>query len=747
MTENIIQRREALGKASLEFLKGSGVWIFAGAILELGASNEGAQVGAAALGAGLDGSSALWALAGGVFGALLRGIPDGLGALAGLAIALAARLIPNPKNVKVRAGISFFAAWAACFFPRSAFVTKPSELLSALTAALAAGIFAACVRLLSDSVSKRGFDALNAHDCARGVIVLGLAFMSLGALDYPIINIGRAALGAGLLILSLRRDMMWCAVFGAAGMFGLCAADAQSGRFAAVIFAAVIVSGIFAKYGRLTRAAAFVFASCAGALVGGYDEGGWRILAETAAAGAVYILLPQKSRAEEKAFSEGAVAAMVRERLCFAADAIAGIGGGLNAAADVLDKKYAVTLEQAAERAADKICRTCPNSMVCWGEKYELFRGEFERLINNLRRGEVLTEQSICPECAQECLCPAQVIDAISSEYSRQLSAAADRRRINEMRRIYIDWLSGVQDILRAMAAGSVPAPHFRTAERRVEALLRECGMENVRAFVTRKRDGRLSLEAYGTGEPCVDADYLGGLISRALGRETESPAVAMCGARTRITAQEITRLSANVGAFQFCKGKNRVCGDCYESFTDSLGGLCIVLSDGMGTGSRARVDSTLACSLITKLLKSGIPLSAALEAVNTSLMVKSADESFATLDICRIDLNSGEGAVYKAGAAATYIKSADRLVRAALSSPPVGSGGRLSLPAQQFTVGAGDVIVMMTDGCEADEKWLSRELSRGGSPQELSERIARAARGSENGRNDDISVVVIGVG
>ena len=56
-------------------------------------------------------------------------------------------------------------------------------------------------------------------------------------------------------------------------------------------------------------------------------------------------------------------------------------------------------------------------------------------------------------------------------------------------------------------------------------------------------------------------------------------------------------------------------------------------------------------------------------------------------------------------------------------------------------------MIVMMTDGCVPNEEWLSRELSRCGSPKEISERIARAARSSENGKRDDISVIAVSVG
>ena len=135
------------------------------------------------------------------------------------------------------------------------------------------------------------------------------------------------------------------------------------------------------------------------------------------------------------------------------------------------------------------------------------------------------------------------------------------------------------------------------------------------------------------------------------------------------------------------------------------------------------------------------------METVNTVLMVKSTDESFATLDICKIDLNSGECAVYKAGAATTYIKSADKLLRASLSSPPAGMGGKLTVPAQKFTVSAGDKIIMTTDGAVLDEEWLSRELSADTPAKELSEKIARAARAAENGREDDISVIAVTVG
>lgn len=746
-----VLKRETMWTRVRAFMTDYAVWALAGFALELGASVSGAAPGASALIAGLSGNKGFSAAVGGLFGALLRGIPDCFMGAAAIAIVLAARLIPDMNNIKLRTGIRAATAAAACFFPRAAEITEPSALLFGIVAAVTSGVFAACVCLLSESVSLRGFDISEERDCAKAAVITAAVFMSLGALDYPIINIGRLALGLLLLTVTARRGLAWCAVFGTSAVFGLCAADPRTGAAGAAIAFAAAVSSIFSKYGKFIRAAGFVFFACAGVLAAGIDDGTWCILTETALAGAAFAIIPvEKIKTAESDISDSTVAMLLRERLCFAADAISGIGRGIDAAAETLDRKYGLTLEQAAERAADRSCRSCPNSMICWGEKYELFKGEFSRLIKMVRSGTELTEHSISPQCAEICVDKASVVRAVTKEYERFLSASADEQRIREMRRIYTDQLEGIHDILCDMGCTGIDpkkAARSRTAEKRTEKLLSECGMTGAQAFITFDRRGKLRFEAYGNTEPNVDREYLGGLLINAVGRELELPEITSGGGRCRVTAQERTALSAEIGAFQLCRGKNRVCGDCYDSFTDAQGILYVILSDGMGSGSRARVDSAMACSVIARLLKSGITLPTALETVNTALMVKSADESYATLDICRIDLNTGECAVYKAGAAVTYIKSADRLIRASLSSPPAGTGGKLTVPAQKFTVAAGDMIIMTTDGAVLDEEWLSRELSQPSTPKELSERIARAARAAENGREDDISIIAVSVG
>lgn len=730
-------------------------WAVLALLMELGSSLFSAAPGAAALAAGLNGTTALFAMAGGAIGALLHGLPAGLSGLGAVGIVLAARMIPDLGRPKIRAVVRSASAFIAVFFSRISEVTGTSELLAVIVAAVGSAVFTLCVCFCVNRAKNAPAPVLTEPDNPKSAAFLCVAwtavFMSLGALDFAHINLGRILMGFAALTLSARKNVSRASCTVLSALCGLCLSTGGVSAGAAVTAAAAMASAAFSKHGKAVRAAGFLFMCAAGMLVSGVDEGGWRILIEAAVSGTAFAAAPvEKLFAPESAFSDKGVAAMLHERLNFAADAIAGIGSGIAAAAKVLDRKYSSDLGNVPDRAADRACRSCPNSMECWGSRYELFSREFNRLTMQLRTGFELTEFSMSSECAGICVNPNAVIKAIDAEYSRCVSAMADERRVRELRRIYTDQLCGVRDILRDMGsfnAEALLADRDRDAEKRAEKVLRDNGVERPQAFVMQGRNRKLRVEAYGATEPRVTREYLGTLLSGAVGCELELPEVGGSAERFRITAAERTRLSAKVGAYQLSCGENRVCGDCYECFTGADGALYVVLSDGMGTGSRARVDSTMACSVMSKLLKSGISLPAALETVNTVLMVKSADESFATLDICKIDLNSGECAVYKAGAATTYIKSDDRLIRASLSSPPAGTGGRLTVPAQRFSVRRGDVIVMMTDGAAPDEQWLSRELSEGGDPCGISERIAKAARNSEHGRSDDISVIAVVVG
>lgn len=96
------------------------------------------------------------------------------------------------------------------------------------------------------------------------------------------------------------------------------------------------------------------------------------------------------------------------------------------------------------------------------------------------------------------------------------------------------------------------------------------------------------------------------------------------------------------VGSAQLSCTGEKLCGDAFESFQDSSGRLVAVLSDGMGSGGRAAVDGAMAAGLTSHLMQAGFGPDSVLRMVNAALMVKSGDESLATLDIASINLFTG---------------------------------------------------------------------------------------------------------
>ena len=402
MTEKAVVLSSRTAKTKTGSILAGGAWAAAGLLMEV--SSGGGSVGASALAAGVTAANGIWIYAGGIVGALLKGFPGGYIGIGGLAIVLAGRLIPQVRNVRIKCVIQGLLAAAAAFFPACAEYTSPSALLSGIISAFTAGIFAACVLLLYDRASVRGFDISDPGDCALGAVAAGIAFMSLGGLELPFCNVGRLLAGF-LLLAATERKGVQGAVLGIPAVCGLCISGGTNMPGVGVIALAAVTSCFLSRYGRITRAVGYLFFGCAGILAGAVMEGSWSIFAELAAGGTAFVLIPAKFISGAEAERTDIPAARVlRERLNFAAGAVEGVNTGLEAAADTLERRYSASLIQVADNAADRACRCCPNNMICWGQKYELFHGEFERLVKQLRTGGEISEQSMNPLAAAECV-------------------------------------------------------------------------------------------------------------------------------------------------------------------------------------------------------------------------------------------------------------------------------------------------------------------------------------------------------
>ena len=170
-----------------------------------------------------------------------------------------------------------------------------------------------------------------------------------------------------------------------------------------------------------------------------------------------------------------------------------------------------------------------------------------------------------------------------------------------------------------------------------------------------------------------------------------------------------------------------------------------IIVSDGMGSGGRAAVDSAMTAGLAERLIKAGFGYDCTLKLVNSAMLYKSTDESLATLDISCIDLFSGKTELYKAGAAPTLVRRNGRTGRAECRSLPAGILNEVGFDRAVVTLKENDILLMMSDGvCTDGTDWICAEIEgfENGGAKQLSERIATAARRRRiDGHDDDITV------
>ena len=164
------------------------------------------------------------------------------------------------------------------------------------------------------------------------------------------------------------------------------------------------------------------------------------------------------------------------------------------------------------------------------------------------------------------------------------------------------------------------------------------------------------------------------------------------------------------------------LCGDCGTSFQCGVTQY-VLLCDGMGTGSGAQSDAQAA--------------------MLNELYVLRGDGCFSTVDLLEMDLCTGEGALYKWGAAPSYLKKGGTVKKIGTASPPPGLGVGEEHRAERvgLSLQRGEQLVLTTDGIP--EAACEQYLRACGplSPRELAAGVVACASESEP---DDRTAVIV---
>ena len=153
-----------------------------------------------------------------------------------------------------------------------------------------------------------------------------------------------------------------------------------------------------------------------------------------------------------------------------------------------------------------------------------------------------------------------------------------------------------------------------------------------------------------------------------------------------------------------------------------------ILLCDGMGTGTGAARESREAAELLKRLLQAGFPAEYALRSFN-SLTVLRELGGCTTVDLVRLQLDTGRGTIYKWGAASSYLLKNGQLRKIGTAGPPPGLSVQARETVDRLSLSGGEVLILLSDGAGEDmllrSEWTARSPSPGGLAAALVEQVA----------------------
>ncbi|MCI8293225.1 MAG: SpoIIE family protein phosphatase [Hespellia sp.] len=152
-------------------------------------------------------------------------------------------------------------------------------------------------------------------------------------------------------------------------------------------------------------------------------------------------------------------------------------------------------------------------------------------------------------------------------------------------------------------------------------------------------------------------------------------------------------------GVAKIGKGCENISGDSFMLLELPEGRQSVALSDGMGSGEKARKESELVIELLEELLEAGFPPKTAIQMINTTLVMGREEIHFSTVDMSVFDLYTGACEIIKAGASSTFIRHGEDVEHLSSTSLPIGVLHTIDVDSAVRTLSNGDFVIMVTDG------------------------------------------------
>ncbi len=351
---------------------------------------------------------------------------------------------------------------------------------------------------------------------------------------------------------------------------------------------------------------------------------------------------------------------------------------------------------------AESTCKDCVFKKSCWDKDFLSTYGVLNRLLATYEKEGHIDESCMDPAFVKKCYNVKGILTASENVFSAYLLSLKWRRKIEESRVVTGRQLKGVAKVVADI--GKEMDTGFKFLEQMEERIVVALDAENIRAreVCAENVGGQVAvgLKVKNCGGGSADCDQeiertLSGVCGVRMQRTVESA----CGGSAYCTLRFEQARKFGVETGKAAQSKDKVSGDSHVFAALKDGRYLLMICDGMGSGDNARRESMAAVSLIENFYQAGFDDAIIFDTINRLLILKSDEDMFTTVDLCLLNLKTGEATFTKIGAEPSYILSRDGVSAVAPGSLPIGIVDEVRPISIRRTLEIGDLIVMMSDG------------------------------------------------
>lgn len=398
------------------------------------------------------------------------------------------------------------------------------------------------------------------------------------------------------------------------------------------------------------------------------------------------------------------------------------------------------------DRAFDGFCADCPNKNICWGLEYTATLGAVNRLIAQLHTRGRVSGEHVEEQLANRCTRIEGILTRINTDCAR---LTGEMLRNNRTEIFAMDYESAADIINDALEADSGEYSVDVELGKKISEYLKDADVrtESVTVFGNRMR--KILIRGAEVDEAKVTFETMRSDLGEMCSSELGFPTFELEGnVSTMILSAK--RKIAVVSAQNNVSADGGVSGDSVNLFSNKKDYFYALISDGMGSGREAALTSGLCSVFLEKMLRAGNRAATSLRMLNNMIASRAHDstkECSSTIDLLELDLMTGEAAFLKSGAAPGFLVRGKVVRRLQAGTVPIGILNTLDVQKTDFSLRAGDTVVMVSDGIlqgDEDCEWLTSYLAGAATqtPEEIVYQICHKC--SERETRDDCSVVAL---